>query len=172
MTSEPVAGLRMRASTPYLLLLLLVGVVSSTTITYCITDFCSSSVEDSRMIAGQHSSATDRACASVSHLRGGGSLSSSMMSSVAFLFGPRPPDRLAANKCPSKEKQNTCNRRIRDQKLRLPFWLSWLFRPGSRQTENFPEPAAAVMLQGFDWDLLSTRNEVSAECWQCRKSLA
>mmetsp|Transcript_799 Transcript_799/g.1721 ORF Transcript_799/g.1721 Transcript_799/m.1721 type:complete len:549 (-) Transcript_799:76-1722(-) len=161
----------MRTITAFPLLFFLVHVVVSST-THSAHEVCLWGGQDSILISSQHSSVIDRCCSSVWYLRGGGDVSHSMppttslassvkgFPGIAFLFGPRPPERASLSKCPSKDKQSTCSRQTRDQKLRLPSWLSWLFRPGSRKTEDFPDPASAVMLQGFDWELLSTRSEL------------
>ena len=95
-----------------------------------------------------------------SPLRGGADESSTFamlcnFPKVCFNFaaGRRSATTLGAVS-PPRRKVSTRTRLRR----RMPFWLSWIYRP--QGPTDLPSPRDMVLLQGFDWELLSDRQSL------------
>lgn len=111
---------------------------------------------------------SDQMCGSAARLRGGGILEIGAMGCCAPTFmcfsssdsalraaGGRPAIE-SRQASPARRKITTRTRLGR----RAPFWLSWIYRPQVAKAVAVPENM--VLIQGFDWELMSDRPKLYA----------
>eukprot|EP00802_Teleaulax_amphioxeia_P003256 Tamp_03259.p1 GENE.Tamp_03259~~Tamp_03259.p1 ORF type:complete len:626 (-),score=99.07 Tamp_03259:298-2175(-) len=105
--------------------------------------------------------------AAVSGLRGGDgaepsaskpavSFSGSILSSLGFATGSS-----TVSRSPIKGAQSPPRARISTRtrlRRRVPFWLSWVYPP--EEAAVLPAPEEMVLIQGFDWELMSDRKKL------------